>query len=419
MSIPSPILIFGDPYTSKNYVIAAKKKYPDVRWVTKSATSETLDSITMEAGMGSWDDSEKILVIEDLPDRKQVRDFLIRLANSKPENCKLLIWDSNQQIKMDPKEQTLEKTWGEFVSAFKEIEGNKVINCGEQLNEKSSEDTISYVSNLFAKYNRQIAIKEVKLLISIVGHNKGMLDSDIKKMILTAPATIDANFIIENAFPSTKESLIYKLGNILDGSSYEDAMNLMERFLASDINPNVIAEVFVRKARWQMAVASFWHQGIPFSDIPNRIINMGKFPSAVWHNEELNDTGRINASESLQDREGMLNYLERKMGIPDRYFKPEKETKSKSKKTKGSMSRKNSETLPMYFMAAQTVDFVKDSIVGDKQVTPELKKKVLNRAITIYLFIQEKLASIRYGDNPEQDLREMTRLLMNTNLDAF
>jgi hypothetical protein len=138
-------------------------------------------------------------------------------------------------------------------------------------------------------------------------------------------------------------------------------------------NPNVIAEVFVRKARWQMAVASFWHQGIPFSDIPNRIMDMGKFPSLIWHSEEMD----------------------------------------------GDEKRIKAEVLPMYFMASQTVDFVRDAIVGNKPVTPELKKKVLNRAVTIYLFIQEKLFTVRQGSNPDQDLAEMTRILMNTDLNAF
>ena len=417
--IPSPILIFGDPYTSKNYLVSTKKKYPNIKWVTKSATNDTIDNIRAEAGIVSWDDSIKVLVIQDIPDRTQVRDFLSDLAETHDKNTKIIIWDSNQHIKIDPKEKTIEKTWAEFVDRFKSTKGSKIVNSGEQFTEKNEEDTVTFITNQFLRYNKQISSKNAKLLISIVGRERSMLDSDIKKMVLTAPEVIDADFIIDNAFPSTKEAIIYKLGNALDGNSYEATVNMVERFLANDVNYNVIAEICVKKARWQLAVAYMWSQGVPFSVIPNKLMEMGKFPSVIWHNEEMSESEKRSMSEGLQEKEEMRTFLNRKMGISDNYFKAEKEKKGKSKRSKGVMARKGAEVIPMFFMASQTVDFIKDRVVGNNKITDDLKKKVLNRGTKVYLFVQEKLADIRYGNNPNQDLQEMIRVLMNTNLSAF
>ena len=409
--MPSPILIFGDIYVSKNDIIAAKKKYSALTWKTMSATDDTLNSIRMEAGYTSWDDEDKVLLIKELPNRKQVREFLLNLAANVPPKIKIIIWDSEGQIKVDPKDKTIDKTWSEFISRFKGLYGSKVINNGEMLTEKQSEASIEYVTECFGKYNKKIDHKDAKLLMSIVGYDRGMLASDIKKMSLTCPKQVTAQFIIDNAFPTTKESLLYKLGNVLDNGSLEESIDVVEKFLSSGYNENEIAVIIARKARWQMVIVSLWHSGMNWESIPNKIMEMGKFPSAIWHNDQMSDSQKKQASEPLQDPEAMNNYMVLKGGVPSKYFKS---VENRPSKVKTSMSRKNAEIMPMYFMAEQAVNFVKERIVKNSKVPhDELKDKLLNRAIKVYLSCQKKLAEIRYGNNPSQDLREMIREIVH------
>ena len=416
-TIPSPILIFGDLYSSKNAIIAAKKKYAELRWVTKSASTDSLDDIRMEAGLASFDDSEKILLIDDLPNKKQTRDFLIDLAGSCTETTKLIIWDSTNQIKVDPKTKTFDKIWGEFLDSFKTIKTHKIINNGETLNEKSSADSVEYVIERFSKFGKEIIIRDAKLLVSIVGYEKGMLDSEIKKLSLVAPAKITSDFILEHAFPTTKESVLYKVSNILDAGSYEDAVNLVDKFINSGINENVIGEIFVKKARWQLATAHFFASGLLWGEIPERLMGMGRFPSKIWWDDERNESDKKRDAEMYQSPEGMLTFMTRKAGLPSRYFKIKVEEKAKVKTT---MTRKGSETLPMFFMASQTVDFVKNQVAANNKLPQEeLKTKILTRGIKVYLFCQEKLFNIRTGSNPVQDLQEMARVLMNVRLEQF
>lgn len=413
--IPSPILIFGDSYASKNNIIAAKKKYADLKWITKSASTDSLNDIRMEAGLSSWDDADKILLIQDLPNKKQVRDFLISLATSRPIKTKLIVWDSGQHIKIDPKEKTIEKSWAEFVDAFRNIKGGKVINNGEILTEKQGDNSVDLVIKCFERYKKQISIREAKLLISIVGYDRGMLESDIKKMSLTCPDKVTPQFIIENAFPTTKEAVLYKIGNILDRGSFEESVNLIDRFLSSGINANVIADIITKKARWQMVVAHLWCSGLGWESIPNKLMEMGRFPSAIWHNEQLETSRKRSEAEPLQVHDNMVKYLNRKEGLPIRYFKNIVE-----KSTSKGLSRKNAEILPMYFIAEQTSDFVRDRIVKTSKLpVSEIKIKLLSRAIKTYLFVQEKLAEIRYCENQEQDLQEMIRVMVNTNLENY
>jgi hypothetical protein len=414
--IPSPILIFGDIYLSKNNIIATKKKYPNYVWVTKSASEDDLDSIRAEAGISSWDDNEKILLIKDLPNKKQVRDFLINLSSTCPIKTKIIIWDSEGKITIDPKEKTIDKTWSDFVNDFRNIKGSKIVNNGEDLTEKGLAG-FEYVVKCFKKYNKSIGEKEAKLLLNIVGYDRGMIDSDIKKMSLTCSDNVTCEFILDNAFPTNKEAILYKIGNVLDGVSFENAINLIEKFLASGTNHNEIAAIIMKKARWQMAVAHLWSSGLEWDSIANRLMEMGKFPSSIWHNEQMDDSMKRREAEPLQSPENMVKYMSSKEGIPIKYFNV---VEKSVKKTKATLSRKNAEIIPMYFMAEQTVSFVRDRIVRNSKFSiEETKNKILNRAIKTYLICHDKMVGIRCNDNPDQDLYEMIRCMMSFNLEKY
>lgn len=414
--IPSPILIFGDVYLSKNNIIATKKKYPNYRWITKSASEDELDSIRAEAGVSSWDDNEKILLIQDLPNKKQVRDFLIDLATSCPIKTKLIIWDSEGKITIDPKEKTIDKTWSDFVNSFRNIKGSKIVNNGEDLTEKGLAG-FEYVVKCFKKYGKEIREKEAKLLLNIVGYDRGMLDSDIKKMALTCPDIVTCEFILDNAFPTNKESILYKIGNALDSGSFEHAINIVERFLESGTNHNEIAAIIMKKARWQMAVAHLWSSGLEWDSIANKLMDMGKFPSSIWHNDQMDSNMKRKEAELLQSPENMVEYMNRKEGIPIKYFS---NIEKSVKKTKTTLSRKNAEIIPMYFMAEQTVSFIRDRIVRSSSYSiEETKEKLLNRAIKTYLICHDKMVGIRFNENPDQDMYEMIRCIMSTNLEKY
>jgi len=417
MAFPSPIFIYGDLYVAQNTITSAKKKYPELKWVVKSASTESLESIRMEAGLFSWDDSEKVLLIKEIPDKKAVREFLIDLSSSCADSTKLIIWDSENHVKLDPKTRIMEKTWEEFIETFRGIKGAKIINSGDLLTEKQMDECIDFVIKCFEKHGKEISSYEARILINIVGYDRGLLDSDISKMCITCPNKIDAQFILDNAFPTSKEAVLYKLSNVLDTGTYEDAINMTEQFLNNGINGNVIAEIFAKKARWQMVVAHLWAMGMPWGSISGKLMGMGRFPSAIWYNEEINENEKRSIAEQYQSPDGIIDFLTSKQGIPRRYLKIIEDKKAKIKTT---MTRKGAEIIPMPFMADQYVNTVRNHIVAPNSDVPEqeLKKKVLNRAIRVYLFVQEKLANIRYGKNPSQQIQEIIEALKSYKLDS-
>ena len=59
------------------------------------------------------------------------------------------------------------------------------------------------------------------------------------------------------------------------------------------------------------------------------------------------------------------------------------------------------------------MDFVKNKIVKNSDVA--VKDKVVDRAIKVYLFTQEKLAQVRYTSSVD-GLYEMVRAITNTEM---
>jgi len=431
----SPILIFGDYYLSKNYIIAVKKKYTEVRWLTFDASVESVDRIRMEAEALTFDSKPKILIIENLPNRKQIREFLINLSQTCSSNTKIIIWDSSNKIKVDPKTKTLNKTWSDFLKTIKKNPDSKIINNGDKLSNKNPSDSIAFVTKIFKKFNKKINNDVAKLVVYLIGNDRGFLLSDIEKMCLICPELVTADFIIEHAYPSSKESSLLKLSQALNTGEYENVVFIIEKFIKSGFNANELAVVMLRQSRWQMAAIYFKWRGYSLSDITDKLIRMGKFPAYLWHNPNNSYEAKKHQAEEYKDPEKMLEYLVRKNGIPRHYFKLNisKKTKTKRKKKsnkndivekqKKENKKQKAEILPHPFVAELTAKFVEEKIINaNKQEGIEDSKiinKAFDRSIAVYLFITNKLASIRYGKNPMQDLQEMAKVLTNTKLDIL
>ena len=168
-----------------------------------------------------------------------------------------------------------------------------------------------------------------------------------------------------------------------------------------------------------MVATHLWYSGLSWGDIPEKMMEMGKFPSSIWHDFQIGSSAKKSQSLAFQSPKGIVDYMVQHQGIPDRIIRlkvEEEKPPKEGKEVKAKTTRKGAEIIPMYFMAEQTVNFVKNRIVGMDVAQNVIREKVMDRAIRVYLFVQEKLSEIRYGDNPDQDLQEMVAAIMSTKL---
>jgi len=73
----------------------------------------------------------------------------------------------------------------------------------------------------------------------------------------------------------------------------------------------------------------------------------------------------------------------------------------------------------MDFMAELTTKFLRENIIAPNVNTyrePEMKVKLVDRCIKVYLFVLDKLKEIRYGVNPQQDLQDMVAALTSKSI---
>lgn len=403
LEISSPILIIGDLFLSRNMISGAKKKYNNAYWVTASATEQSLDEISMLAGINQIGVEDKIVLIQDLPNRKQVRDFIIELVATSNNNLKFIIWDSNNHIKIDPKTKTYGKTWIDFVDSIKGMCNAKIIDNGEDFSDKELNLCIKYVQDCFKKYGKVINDKATILFVDIVGRNKGMLLSEIQKFCLNCPDNIDENFVNDNAFPTSTELVLYKFGNAIDTGDSGIAIKALEEFMAHGINEYVLADILMKKARWQLAAAYMWYSGMSWHEIPDKLMDMGKFPSNIWHSGSTNLEKKQKSSiyVAIEDK---INFMTCDLGIPSDYFIPKssKAKKSKIKEEENTKAEKveGSEIIPLRFMAAQLTEFLRSKIIApnkNKYKEDELKTKILNRSFYVYFKLSDLFKEIRYN----------------------
>jgi len=398
--MPSPILIIGDHYLCNKNILASKKKYKDYEWVTMSASDNTPDEIRSCAIERTFLSKPKIVLIQDLPNQKAIREFLINLAKSSSSEVKFVIWDSEHAIKIDPKTRTFNKTWGDFIKEFKLIKDSKFIDNGSVFSDKEDGDCVNFVIDRFKKYKKSISKDIATSFMNIVGKERSYITSEIEKLCISAPQILTLEYIEKFTYPSSKEAILYKFNNSLDGS-YESAIVILDQFLGVNINSNVLAEILMKKARWQLAAAHLFSIGISLEDIPRKLMQMGKFPSVAWHSDRLSLDQKKRGSESFDNIEKMQDFMFKKMGVPQDYFHLNKD-------------KSRAETIPMDFMAIQMVNAMSKSVILPCLKSLSYDKArvlILDKYLRNYLFISEKLKEIRFGGNPIQELYEMISII--------
>lgn len=423
----SPILLIGDPYVSKNTLNKLRSNSANARWITLSASKESLDHIRLEVGCASFDDREKIVVIEEIPNRGQVRDFLLDLSANCPENTKIVLYDSDEVVKIDPKTNLADQSWQAFLSSFKKIDGSKVINNGNSLSEKDSVDCITFIKKAFSNHKIFIETSEAILLANIVGHDKGLLDSEINKLALTSPPSITSDFIVENAFPSSKESLVYKLSNVLDSLSYSASVELVDRMYESGIHYNVLADLLIKKARWQLVLIYFMSRGASWDEAKNKMMDMGKFPSFVWHKNITAPEKKL-IETKFQDQKELREYLMHKRGLNYSHFKKsvyKKEASIKKRKSKKPIAevsepvKSKAERITHPYILECLVNFLKNKVIASNPGIKDIREALLSRAMAIYAELHERIVQMRYNDDPRGDIHYMCRIMCDVDLKQY
>lgn len=407
--IPSPVLIIGDPVLSQRTVFLSKKKYNDFSWITIDANENTIDDIRSISGMNTFEDSKRFILIKNLQNKKDFREFIAELVQSSSDDLKFVIWDSSSEIKSDPK-TGINKTWQDWINLLKKNEKFVLVNSGFDFPDNDYKDSVSYVESLFQKNNKKIDPVASKIFIDIVGRNRAMIVSEVNKLSIISPQNIDRNFVIDNCYPSSKSAVLYQFGNDLDSGDLSKSIISLEKFLSSGIDANILAQIIVNKSRWHLAICSFYKEGLDFYTIKSKILGMGKFPSCVWHNDQLTDSQKNKLASNLNEDENMISFMSLKMGIPLNYINVEKKSNIKTVR-KG-------EVIPMPFMADMMMSYFQDKIVNTNKKNysdQDLRNNILNRAINLYLLCTECLKDVRYNEiSQKESLYEMVKAWTNT-----
>ena len=411
MSLPHSILLYGDPYLAKNKILEIKKKFSsNSSWQHLSLKTDKLDFICSEVCAMSFGNETRFFILEDFSIKtKDDRSFLIRMAKDHSEDSHVILFDSKSAITIDPKTNLPNKTAKAFIKEFKEIDNCRSLNMGSPVDEANQGDIKHFIKHCFEKHDRQISDKLVGVLISIVGYDKGLLYSDIEKLCMIAPKTITHKFILDNAFPTSKESLLYKLSNILDTGSHKDSILMIDRLVKSGFEPTQISYAMCQKIRTQLAISYYWTIDLSYGQIKNALMNMGKFPAALWHSNKYDNQDKKNLSAKYNSVEAKQGYL-KKRGLCSWHFKSHGEigmTKA------GDLKKVRSSTISHPYVAECAIKFFQKRVLTmpSDGTGGNYKKMVFDKVLHSYLKISDKTFSVRKNDHPLEDLYAICRII--------
>ena len=403
--MPSPILMIGDAALCKNNIVLGKKKYNEANWIEMSFSDHSVDEIRGESSSLNLFMSPKVIVLKDFPNQKAIREFILNLISTQGK-VKFVVWDSLNQIKPDPKKGTFNKTWSDWIDEIKNISSSKFINNGFVSNEK---DSIGYIQSLFKKKKINCEYNVARLFTQIVGGERGIIDSEVNKLSLVVENSITEEEVLQYAYPITQEAVIYQLGSALDSNNYSLVISTLEDFLSKKIHVNVLCEILMKRARWQLIVLDKWSRNIPWANIEKELMSMGSFPSSLVFEDKVKASDRLKIKKELSDPIKAKEYMTGPMGMPDYYFERLNEKGSKLKK---------SDKIPLPFIATQITQYVKDIIIHGNisRIGSEATKSIaLSHGMETYLGVSEGLKRIRYGANEKEELYEMIKILMSNN----
>ena len=395
MEIPSPTLLIGENAICRSSISSAKKKYSNYDWIEVSI-GENLSEIREMASNNGLFNAPKVLVIKDIPNKKDIRDFLLDLVRDTDDMVRFILWDTENFIKPDPKTQCFAKTWQDFIENLKKINGFKLLNVGFNFTEKEEEPCIQYVAELFKKNNKTINHEAAKLFVSILGKNKTSIKLEVEKFCLAfKDVEINREQVLNFTYPSNRETILYRFNDCLD-QSYESSILFMNNLLEIGINPNILVEIMMKKVRWQLAIAHMYTSGVSLHEIPSKLMLMGKFPSYIWRDPNINYASKKKEAEKYEEPEDKTKLLI-SMGLPDRCIKNE-------------IGKVKTESIPMDFMAVQLVENY-----NRKYIAKIPKDKLLDIAIENYKFVSDQLKEIRYGEDQLEKLYLCVYKLMEPN----
>lgn len=395
---------YGDSALAKKDIFSLKKKYSNLEVLEFSLSDDSFDEIMTACASSCFASEQKIVILSDIPNKKDAREFILRLSNLLGEEVKLIIWDSENIIRVDPKTKSINDTWNNFLLELKNISGVKVVDFGSEFTEKEEGDVVKYISLLFSKKGKTIDQEAAKLIFSMVGGVRSNLATEVEKLSLLDYQNINREIVLEYCYAINQEAILWKFSSILDKCSILDAMAAIREYLNNDVNENVLAEIMMKRARWQLTAAYFWSQGMQWYDVDAELLRFGKFPSIVWRDESKSQSEKKSLEAKYKEIENTTSLFEG-IGFDKSVFKKLKMSGAKLK---------SSDVLPMPFLANQITSFLNSKIVGQnsqKYTQKEIRSKLALKCLSTYLTVSDKMKEMRFNNTPESSLYEMARAL--------
>jgi len=213
----------------------------------------TPEEIAAELSIFNWEITQRVLVLRGVPDRKEMRDALQHIIPQIPEPHTLVIWDRKGCM-----------VGSDWNALRNEIKGyGQVVQAAAPLSDDaySDHDRFKYVTEAAAKSGQKITPENASLLLSMLGPDRGLIDTEITKLALMSDGDITTELIRSTVLPVAHDYPVYFFYAAFNTGKFSTIMDSAERLLNNGFEYNGLITLAMKQARWQVAAAYLLWQG--------------------------------------------------------------------------------------------------------------------------------------------------------------
>jgi DNA polymerase III delta subunit len=395
---PSLIIVVGDSALGSRFLSNYKRKISGYSWNRIDIKDSSTEDMKIECQESSLFGLKKVTLIRGFKNNKQFRDLISDISDLTSDFSRVIFWDDSEVVKINSKLKA-NNTWESFFNKMKEKEDFLLVNNGSDFSYKEKKEAIKYVLESFCKLGKKIDQDAASIFIEIVGLKRSLILSEVEKLSISSPAQIDREFILNNSFPSSSVSLTYNLSNSLD-KSYSSSISYLEELISHGNDMFYISQIILSKAKWYMVIADLYSSGLDWNNVRLKILEMGKFPSSIWNNDQIKAEEKKALSIKLNNPENLEQFMTRVMGF--RYLSLDIDYKAKV-----GTSIKKGDCIPMPFLADMMIKNVRDNLLRkyfEKYGKEDFKDVLLEDSVRRYIFCCKKSRDIRFAESNRRNL---------------
>jgi len=235
----------------------------------KDGDSDYCDQIDREILQTDIMGDQKVLVLRGFPNRKEFRQWIFKVVPLVEKPNTLILWDVDGIImnSSDSEWKGLRneiKGIGQCIEKAPPLDAKVRLSNGKYQDLYNIKEKTDYIMHSVEVKDHLISNQNATLLLSMIGADRGMIDTEITKLLFACEnKVIDEKLIREAVLPLSQDYPIWQFSSAMNTGNYSEIMSSAKALLNmgkrnkegkldSSFKPEGVMNLALKQCRWQL-----------------------------------------------------------------------------------------------------------------------------------------------------------------------